>query len=231
MGTRLRETIGSSQKTMANVGDEPFLSKVLRYLKAQGFRRVILATGYRGDQVQEYYRKNNLGLTFEFAHEKEPLGTGGAVKNTEAFVRTSPFFVLNGDCFCLLSYKDFLQFHRTNKSSATLSVAKIKDSRDYGTILLGPRNSIAGFEEKKDKPGGGYVNVGAYCFNKEIFGMMPAAQSFSIERDFFPLLPVKLKERFSAFVIENEFLDIGTPDRYSKAGEMIRKAQDHGSQS
>ncbi|MCC6758253.1 MAG: NTP transferase domain-containing protein [Candidatus Omnitrophica bacterium] len=222
LGTRLRSTIGESQKAMATVGEEPFLNIVLRYLKSQGFQRVILAVGYQADQVEQYYRKNDLGLKIEFSREETPLGTGGAIKNAQKLIKSNPFFAMNGDCFSTLAYGDFLKFHLAKKASATLSVVKITDSRDYGTISLGANDAIKGFEEKKDVAGGGFVNVGAYCFNNEILDMMPAGK-FSIERDFFPLLPEKLKERFCGFVVETEFLDIGTPDRYSKAGDMIRK--------
>ncbi len=222
LGTRLRSTIGPSQKIMAAVGEEPFLNKVLRYLKEQGFRRIILAVGYQAAQVEEYYRKNDLGLIIEFSREDVPLGTGGAIKNAQSLVVSNPFFAMNGDCFCSLNYCDFLKFHLAKESAATLSVAKIADSRDYGTILMGADEAIVGFEEKKDIVGGGCVNIGAYCFDKEILELMPAGQ-FSIEVDFFPVLPVKLGKRFKGFVVDQEFLDIGTPDRYSGAEEMIRK--------
>ncbi len=229
LGTRLRSTIGQAQKTMASVGEEPFLNKVLRYLKLQGFCRIILAMGFQAQEVEAYYRKNDLGLTIEFSKEETPLGTGGAIKNAEALVLSEQFFAMNGDCFCALDYREFLKFHLTRKNIATLSVSKIDDSRDYGTIILGEKDLIKGFEEKKDVKGGGFVNIGAYCFNKEIFNMMPQGK-FSIERDFFPLLPEKLQERFSGFVVDNEFLDIGTPDRYSNAEEIIRKVLNRGPQ-
>ena len=166
LGTRLRSTIGESQKIMATVGEEPFFNIVLRYLKAQGFGRIILAIGYQADQVEQYYRKNNLGLNIEFSREETPLGTGGAIKNAQKLVRSDVFFAMNGDCFSPLAYDDFLQFHLAKKSSATLSVVKINDSRDYGTIILGDNDRINGFEEKKDVAGGGLVNVG-YSMTQE----------------------------------------------------------------
>ncbi len=227
LGTRLRSTIGQAQKTMAIVADEPFLNKILRYLKQQGFKRIILAVGFQAQEVENYYRKNDLGLLIEYSREETPLGTGGAIKNAQGFVHSDQFFAMNGDCFCALDYNKFLNFHLTKENQATLSVSKIADSRDYGTILLGKSDVIEGFEEKKDVLGGGFVNVGAYCFEKQIFDLMPTGK-FSIEQDFFPLLPAKLKERFSGFVVDNEFLDIGTPDRYSNAEEMIRKVAGRG---
>lgn len=230
LGTRLRSTIGESQKTMANVGEEPFLNKVLRYLKAEGFSRVILAVGYQAQQVKDYYSNHDLGLKVEFSFEETPLGTGGAIKNAKSLVKSDVFFAMNGDCFCALDYAEFLKFHLTRKSTATLSVATIADSREYGTIILGDKDVIQGFEEKKDVTGGGFVNVGAYCFNKEVLEMMPQ-EKFSIERDFFPLLPATLKDRFCGFVVDTEFLDIGTPDRYSNAEDIIRKVSHRGSKA
>lgn len=227
LGTRLRSTIGEAQKTMACVGEEPFLNKVLRYLKREGFRRIILAVGFQAQEVEAYYSKTDLGLLVEFSKEQSALGTGGAIKNAQNYVLSEQFFAINGDCFCALDYQSFLKFHLAQKNIATLSVTRIADSRDYGTIVLGPQDTIRGFEEKKDIVGGGLVNIGAYCFNREIFHLMPDGK-FSIERDFFPLLPQKLGESFKGFVVDNEFLDIGTPDRYSNADEIIRKVLNRG---
>ncbi|MCB9757117.1 MAG: NTP transferase domain-containing protein [Candidatus Omnitrophica bacterium] len=227
LGTRLRSTIGQSQKIMAAVGEEPFLNKVLRHLQEQGFRRIILAVGYQAQQVEQYYRAHDMGLIIEFSREELPLGTGGAIKNAQSLIESDQFFAMNGDCFCSLNYQEFLKFHLAQKSAVTLSVAKIAECRDYGTVLLGAHDVIVGFEEKKDVAGGGFVNIGAYCFNKEVLELMPAGK-FSIELDFFPVLPVKLGERFRSFVVDQEFLDIGTPERYSSAQETIRKVKDRG---
>lgn len=220
LGKRLRPQVGSNQKVMALIDGRPFLDLVLQYLAAQGFKRIILATGYKGEVVEEYYQQNPWGVAIEFSREKEPLGTGGAIKNVKGFVKASPFFVLNGDCFCAMNYQKFLNFHVKKKALATLSVSKIKNKRDFGSIILNTHSEIQGFLEKTTQNVSPVVNTGIYCFEKEIFRWMPRKKKFSIETDFFPTLVGK---RFFGFRSNASFLDIGTPERYQKAQHLLKK--------
>jgi len=222
LGTRLRKVIGETQKTMAKVAGEPFLNLILEYLKNHGFQRVILCTGYQADQVEEYYRDNDMGLQIEFSREDVPMDTGGAIKNARAFIHSDPFIVLNGDSFCPIDYSAFLQFHRQEKAIATLAVSRVKDSKDFGTILLNERKRIVGFQEKllwKKSPQG-FVSAGVYCFNHSILSLMPPATIFSFEKDLFPSLPERIGNDFCGFLVEEEFLDIGNSVRYQSAQEQ-----------
>ena len=45
------------------------------------------------DSVGVYYG----GVNIRYAKEEKRLGTGGAIRNAMAYIRNSPFFVLNGD--------------------------------------------------------------------------------------------------------------------------------------
>lgn len=219
LGKRLRSEVGETQKVMASVNDRPFLDLLLQYLANQGFCRVVLLTGYQGEIVEQYYQRNPWNLTIKFSQEKEPLGTGGAIKNAKAFVRSSPFFALNGDCFCAMNYNRFLEFHLKKKALATLSVSKIRNKKDFGSIVLNAKNEIQGFLEKTSQNVSPVVNTGIYCFEKEIFQWMPKKKRFSIETEFFPTLVGK---RFFGFSSRAPFLDIGTPERYKIANKILK---------
>ena len=55
---------------------------------------------------------------------------------------------------------------------------------------------------------------------KEVFDLMPAEQTFSLESDFFPQI---VNTHFcSGYVVEERFLDIGTPERYQLANDTLR---------
>ncbi|MCR4338213.1 MAG: nucleotidyltransferase family protein [Candidatus Omnitrophica bacterium] len=224
LGQRLRSTIGESQKTMAKVADQPFLDFILQYLKDQGFQRLVLCTGYQADQVQEHYRgKKFSGAEIIFSQEQQPLGTGGAVKNAQKLITSNPFVLLNGDSFCRIDYHRLLEFHDKQGALLTMVVAPVADTQDYGTIII-EEHRIVGFREKearatKDK-GPFYVNVGIYVCDQRVWGHMPQQEKFSLEKDFFPQL---LKEKVFGFVVNEEFLDIGTPARYESAEQVLRQ--------
>ena len=233
LGKRLRGEIGESQKVMAKMGQEPFLDILLKDLINQGFKRFILLTGYKAEAVEEYYRTKNFGAPIEFSREKEPLGTGGALKNAKALIQSDPFVCMNGDSFCSLEYKKFLDFYVSKKTAVAIALSKVKDNRDFGTITLDDSKRIISFQEKVKtsaiagqptnfKKKAFYVNAGSYYFSKDIFKFMPDAKKFSLESDFFPQL---VKENFFGFVTKQIFFDIGTPERLKEAQTILRKKE------
>ncbi len=217
LGKRLRSEIGESQKVMAEVKGEPFLNIILEHLKKQGVERIILCTGYKADNVEDYYRKNNFGLTIEFSKEDKPLGTGGAVKHAQGLIKSNPFFVLNGDSFCEVDFPALVKFYQKKKAGAALVVSQVQDSKDFGGITLDGSNRITAFQEKQGVDA--YVNAGVYCFNPNIFALMPETDQFSLEYDVFPKI---LDKNVFGFLIEKPFTDIGTPERYKTANEPRR---------
>lgn len=227
LGTRLRNVIGETQKTMATVAGEPFLNLVLEYLKNHGFSRVILCTGYQAEQVEEYYKNRDVGLKLEFSREHEPLGTGGAIKNARGKIHSENFIVLNGDSFCPVQYPAFLNYHQQKKAIVTIAVSQVADSRDYGTVLLDEQNHITGFKEKSASAWSqavpGYVNAGVYCFNHTALSLMPPQVVFSLEKDVFPTLPQRIGKDFYGFPVEGEFMDIGTNVRFQAAQGIFHK--------
>ncbi len=220
LGNRLRSTIGETQKVMAEINGRPFLDLLIQHLKEQGLRRVILGTGYRSQAVEEYYQQHNPGLTIEFSREAEPLGTGGAVKNAEHFILSDPFFVLNGDSFCPVDYSRLLDVHCSQKARITIVIRRVEDAKDYGSVRLDADRRIVRFDEKKNQAGARMVNAGIYCFNRDVLSLMTWGNNFSLERDLFPSLK---KGDLAGHVTEADFYDIGTPERFSRAQQILRK--------
>jgi glucose-1-phosphate cytidylyltransferase len=55
-GTRLRERTESMPKALIEIGGKPIVWHVVRIYAAQGFRRFLLLTGYRGEMLREFAR-------------------------------------------------------------------------------------------------------------------------------------------------------------------------------
>ena len=225
LGKRLRKEIGKSQKVMAKVHGYPFLDHVIRYLKNEGFRRIILCTGYQAKIVEKYYQVHNQGLMIEFSEEKIPLGTGGAVKNARRLIRSNPFFVLNGDSFCSVKFNSFIKFHQSKQAMAAIVISPTKERDDFGSIVLDQSSKIKAFKEKSPTATGHFVNAGIYCFTQDIFSLMPKDKNFSLEYDFFPRL---VRKRLFGFKVKTRFMDIGTPQRYKEAKSILGKRKSDG---
>ena len=219
-GKRLRPVVSATSKVMADISGRPFLDIVIAHLKKQGVRRVILCTGYKADQVEDYYRKNPQGLTFEFSRESDPSGTGGALKNAWYFVESEPFLVFNGDSFCAVDLNALLDFHQSKLARASVVISQAQDVSAFGNIFLDEDVQVVKFREKEPGQGGHGVNAGVYCFNEDILLSMPDIKRFSLEQDVFPALVGK---GFYGFCVDAPFYDIGTPERYEAAKQALER--------
>jgi NDP-sugar pyrophosphorylase family protein len=147
------------------------------------------------------------------------LGTGGAIKKGSALVESERFIAMNGDCFCVLDYNKMIEFHKHNQAQATIAITRMEDARDYGTIEIAPNKSIMAFKEKQPIVQAAFINTGTYCFNRNVFSSVATPTKFSIEYDFFPHL---VHRGFYAFEAGNQFIDIGTPERYAWARAHLK---------
>jgi len=219
LGKRLHSVTGGSQKVLAKIGGQPFLEILIDYIASQGGRRFILCVGHGSDDVEAYFKDKYRDREIIFSREESPLGTGGAIKQGSMHVKTDHFIAMNGDCFCVIDYNHLVLNHKKHKAAASLAVTLVPDARDYGTIDFGPGGEIRAFKEKQPQLREDYINTGTYCFKRDVFSLVETKEKFSIEYDFFPYLVGK---GFYAFIVDNRFIDIGTPERYSWAQEHLK---------
>ncbi len=218
LGTRLRSVVPSAPKPLASVGKKSFLELLIRQLKHQGIRRVILCTGYLADQVEnEFGDGRALDLEISYSRELEPLGTAGAVKLAQSQLGdASEFLVMNGDSFLEIDLPPFIQFHRDRHALVSMAVVRVEDSSRYGTVKVDGNQKVIGFVEKTGSTGPGCVNAGVYVFSPEVFQYIPEGRS-SLEKDIFPHL---LSKGVYALEHGGMFIDIGTPEDYARAQQL-----------
>ena len=219
-GKRLQSVVSQTSKVMADISGRPFLDIIIAHLKKQGIRRVVLCTGYKAEQVEEYYRRNPQGLSFEFSRESDPLGTGGALKNAWYFIESDPFLVFNGDSFCAVDLDALLDFHQSKLARASVVISRATDTTTFGDTILDEDLKIVKFREKAADEAGHGVNAGVYCFNEDVSLFMPDTKRFSLEHDLFPVL---VDKGLYGFRVDQEFYDIGTPERYEAARQTFER--------
>ena len=95
-GTRFRTVREDIPKALAPIQGTPWIDILLDDRVAQGFRRIILATGHLSDQI-EHHVKQRTDREYIISKEPKPLGTGGAIKFAEKHFLSDDILILNGD--------------------------------------------------------------------------------------------------------------------------------------
>jgi D-glycero-alpha-D-manno-heptose 1-phosphate guanylyltransferase len=218
LGTRLRPAVPSLPKALASVGDRPFLELLVQQLCSQGVCQLVMCTGYLSNQIEETFGNgSDLGVTIQYSKEKAPLGTAGALKFAQSYLQyESEFLVLNGDSFLEVDFAKLIKFHRDHGRLATITVVSVKNASRYGTVRVGADGRVLDFAEKTGDSAPGRINAGVYVFNNAILASIPNEPG-SLERDVFPMF--QERDMF-AFEQQGLFIDIGTPEDYSRANQM-----------
>jgi D-glycero-alpha-D-manno-heptose 1-phosphate guanylyltransferase len=219
LGTRLRGVLGNLPKSLAPIGNKPFLDYLLRFIVKQGFKDVIITTGYGSEAIKRYFGNGSVvGLRIDYTCEKELLGTGGAIKLAETMIDSDDFIVMNGDTYLEVDLDEMLRFHKARGALATMALAHKENTSRYGSVRIDKDNKVITFIEKDDEGRSRYINGGMYVFRKEILGCIPANKAFSLERE---VLPTLVGKGLYGFPGEGYFIDIGIPEDYEKAKKEL----------
>ena len=216
MGTRLRPYTTVLPKPLMPVGDRPILDIVVRQLKAHGFDRITIATGYLAELIEVFFRDGeSYGIPIDYFREEEPLGTVGALSMIEG-LDDGDFLVMNGDVLTDMNYAKLLDDHIAGGGAATIAT-KTRDVRiELGVLVFGDaedRERLTGYMEK---PKVRYeASMGVYCFSPRALKHIEKGKQLD-----FPTLITKLVdagENVRAWRSDDYWLDIGRHDDYESA--------------
>jgi D-glycero-alpha-D-manno-heptose 1-phosphate guanylyltransferase len=222
-GARIADLHPDLPKPLIPVNGAPFLGYVLQWLNAQGVGEIILATGHQGNKIDTWARSLTLpsNMTVTCRREREPLGTGGAVRSVLDLCRES-VLVVNGDSLSLANLAPINRRFEEEKDLEAMIVGKPVDNASrFGTLRTDSSGQILlGFEEKK--PGSGDINCGLYFFRRPTLLRFSSGIFLSMETDILPNL-LDQGSRIGVASVDVPFTDIGIPDALREAGEFVRR--------
>src|SRR5258705_12921088 len=168
---RLRPFTTSFPKPLMPIGDVPILEILLRQLKAHGVHHVTVLTGHLAYLIQGYFADGaSLGLSIDYLHEDEPLGTAGPLRQLAGTLHDD-FFVLNGDLLTDLDFATLMLRHRESRAIATVSTFSRTEKIELGVLQIDAGGLVTGYEEK---PTLSYdVSMGVYAMSPSVLDRVP----------------------------------------------------------
>ena len=223
-GTRLLPLTKNTPKPMLTVAGVPVTEHQLAMAKAAGITEIVLATSYLSEVFIPYFGDGSKwGMKIKYAVEKEPLGTGGAIRNAAKLLDTTESVViLNGDVLSSHNLSEQIRQHEAHDADVTLHLTEVEDARAFGCVPTDSDGRVSAFLEKMENPITNQINAGCYVFNPRVISTIPVDTVVSVERETFPQLVAQGARVFG--YLENAYwLDIGTPRALLKASIDIVK--------
>jgi glucose-1-phosphate cytidylyltransferase len=170
-GTRLQEHTQEIPKPLVEIGGIPILWHVIQLYAAQGFRRFLLATGYKGELIERFVEAHEWtpGLHVQCIDTGVETQTGGRIKLLEPMLgREQTLCATYADGVADIDLDALLGFHCDHGALATMTV--VRPQLQFGVTELEPDGTVRGFREKPRSEH--WINGGFFCFEAGALGYL-----------------------------------------------------------
>jgi glucose-1-phosphate cytidylyltransferase len=172
---------------MVEIGGKPILWHIMNIYSEYGFREFVIALGYRGEVIKEYflsfYNLNN-DITIDLSRGEATVTkgrqpkwkihlvgtglstqTGGRIKRVQSWIGRESFMATYGDGVANVDIRALTDFHKTHGKLATVTAVR-PPARFGGLLFDGDR--VVEFTEKP-QVGEGWINGGFFVLEPEVF--------------------------------------------------------------
>jgi glucose-1-phosphate cytidylyltransferase len=199
---------------MVEIGEKPILWHIMKIYAAHGIDEFVIAAGYRGYLIKEYFANYFLHATdirvdlktrevemLESTAEPwtvtvvdtgEGTMTGGRLKRVREHVGDETFCLTYGDCVTDLDVTKEIEFHRSSGALATL--AAVQPPGRFGALSLDD-DRVTTFLEKPAGEGG-WVNGGFFVVEPDVLDLIDGDETVW-ERE--PMERLASEERLAAY--------------------------------
>lgn len=169
LGSRLGAETQLLPKPMVKIDKDPILIHILKIYKKFGFKDFILAIGYKGNVIKNYFKKDKR-FKVKVVDTGQNTLTGGRLSKLKKYLKDEKNFMLTyGDGLSNQNLNNLLTFHLKHKKIATMTV--VRPPVRFGEVIM-KKNRITHFEEKPQVKHS-WINGGFFVFKKEIFNFLP----------------------------------------------------------
>ena len=215
-GERLRPLTEKTPKPLLHVGEKTIIDHNVDRLVSFGLRNITVTVNYLGEQIEKHFAEPRRGVQVRCVREPRFLGTIGSVKFVPGFDNDT-ILIMNSDLFTNINYEDFYLHFKKNGADMSVAAVPYTVSVPYGIFDLEGRN-IRGLVEKPTY--NYYANAGIYLIRKGIVKDIPDDTFFNAT-DLIEQL-IREGKKVIRFPLNGTWIDIGNPQEYAKAQELVR---------
>ncbi len=214
LGTRLRPYTDRLPKPMIPVNGRPFLQYLAEQLREQGIERIVLLTGYRGEQIEDYFGDGaGFGLEIDYSRGPAEWETGRRIWEARAQLERR-FLLLYSDNFVAFDLARLEAFHAARGRPLSLMLS----AKTAGNIRVGADGIVQSYEPSRSGDNLDYVEIGYMLAERD--DVLPLIDPPDIS---FSVVLRRLAERsaLAGMICGDRYHSISDPERWKLAEEYL----------
>ena len=215
-GERLRPLTEKTPKPLLLVGDKAIIDHNIDRLIKYGVKHINVTVNYLGEQLEEHFKTPKDEIIIHTVREPKYLGTIGSIRFVKEFYNDT-ILVMNSDLFTNINYEDFYLHFKEHEADMSVAAVPYTISVPYGIFDLKGRD-IQGLIEKPTY--NYYANAGIYLIKRSALDEIPVDMFFNAT-DLIEKLIAENK-KVIRFPLNGTWIDIGNPQEYQKANELVK---------
>lgn len=203
-GTRMKEETEFRPKPMVKVGTEPILWHIMKIYEHYGYNEFIIALGYKGDYIKDYFvnqeyflhdltvntktgktkilrssRRRHDNFKITFVDTGVETLTGERLLRVKKHIKSDRFMVTYGDGVGNVDIKKLDEYHREKGMIGVITGVHPKSK--WGLVIADKNNIIKEFRQKPVL--NEFVNGGFMVFKKEFFKYLRPREMIEVSLD------------------------------------------------
>ena len=219
LAARLHPITETIPKALVDVAGKPFILRQLDYLRRQGVGRVVLCTGFLGEQIEAVVGDGSaLGLAVSYSQDWPNLmGTAGALKQALPLLDSS-FLVLYGDSYLPIDFASVERLFLASGKPALMTVQRNADRWDKSNVLFRD-GVIVEYNKQSPAPEMKHIDYGLGALSAHILVDEKTPGPLDIADIYHRL---SLSGQLAGYEVHERFYEIGSHKGLAEAADYFK---------
>ena len=173
-GTRISEHTKKIPKPMVKINHLPILVHIMKHYYKYGFDDFIIALGYKGKIIKNYFDKKNFPWKINLVDTGIKTMTGGRLKRLSKYLDKETFMLTYGDGLSNVNLTKLLNFHKKNKKMVTLTA--VRPPARFGGLKI--QGNLVNYFKEKSKLDEGWINGGLFIIESKFLKFIKGDETF-----------------------------------------------------
>jgi NDP-sugar pyrophosphorylase family protein len=220
LATRLKPVSQKIPKSMIEISGKPFIAHQLELLKRNGIKDIVICAGYLGEQIRDYVKDgSDFGVNVKYSFDGDRLlGTGGAIRKA-LYLLPENFFVIYGDSYLDVNFKEISDFFFKNNAKALMTVLKNDGRWDKSNVIYRDGRIIK-YDKKNIVPEMDYIDYGLGILSRDVFNDIEENIVIDLADIYKSLAREK---RLFGYEVKERFYEVGSFRGIEETREYLKK--------